>query len=160
MAGVNMKPIDAVELHKLISSAAPGTDITVGNQFDVATVVLQFPPNVSDEAKSRAEAILSGYDPNKTTANEVRAEASRRLQRMFGARDETHLNIMIANATREAVRLQNIRLAGGSWTTEQATRAAQLVAADEAVEAIRAASNAMEPNPPADYTTDSHWPAT
>lgn len=98
---------------------------------------------------------LENYIP----ADAVRAEASRRLQIMFGARNDAHLNMIISNATREAVRLQNIKLAGQEWTTEQATRAAQLVAADAAVEAVRAASNAMEPNPPADYADDRHWPA-
>lgn len=93
------------------------------------------------------------------TADDVRREASRRMQALVGARDAGHLEIVIANATREAVRLQNIRINGGTWTSEQATRAAELEVADAAIEEIRAASNAMEPAPPADFADDSHWPA-
>lgn len=91
------------------------------------------------------------------TADDVRAEASRRMQALVGARDAAHLEILIANGTREAVRLLRIQ-ATRLWTTEEAERAAQLEQLDAAIEAIRAASNAMEGNPPADYADDAHWP--
>ena len=91
-------------------------------------------------------------------ADDVRAEASRRMQMLVGARDAAHLEIVIANGTREAVRL--LRLKGErDWTADEAMRAALLEQLDAAIEAIRAASNAMEESPPADYAADAHWPA-
>jgi hypothetical protein len=91
------------------------------------------------------------------TAADVRAEASRRMQSMFGARDGAHLEQKIANASREAIRLLRIK-ADRAWTAEEAGAAAALEGADALVEAIRAASNAMEASPPADYADDAHWP--
>lgn len=90
------------------------------------------------------------------TAYDVRREASRRMQALTGARDAAHLEILIANGTREAVRL--LRKGSSNWTADEAARAAQLEALDIAIEAIRGASNALETNPPADYAADEHWP--
>ena len=89
-------------------------------------------------------------------ADDVRAEASRRMQAAFGARDADHLAVIISNASREAIRL--LRIGSDNWTAEQTTRAAQLEGADQLVEAIRAASNAMESDPPSNYADDSNWP--
>lgn len=94
--------------------------------------------------------------PPPPSANHVREESSRRMQAMFGARDAAHLEIIIANSTREAVRL--LRKGDENWTPDEAARATQLEQADMMVEAIRAASNAMESNPPDDYTDDKYWP--
>ena len=91
------------------------------------------------------------------TADDVRAEASRRMQALLGARDAGHLEILIANGTREAVRLLRVRDAR-AWTAEEARRAAELEAIDAAIEAIRSASNVLEPAPPADYAEDVRWP--
>lgn len=94
----------------------------------------------------------------------VRAEASRRMQVLFGARDAAHLDILISNAQREATRLQAIRLGvpgvipARDWTGVESARAAELIVADAAIEAIRVASNALEANPPADYASDHRWP--
>jgi hypothetical protein len=99
------------------------------------------------------------------TAADVRAEASRRMQALVGARDADHLAIVIANGTREQGRLQAIRtgipgvIEPREWTEPEASRAAALWAFDAALEAIRAASNAMEPDPPADYASDARWPS-
>lgn len=91
------------------------------------------------------------------TAADVRAEASRRMSALLGARDAAHLDILIANGTREAIRLLRIR-EDRPWTPEESAREATLRAVDAAIEAIRAASNALETNPPADYRDDAHWP--
>jgi hypothetical protein len=96
--------------------------------------------------------------PGPISADDIRAEASRRLQRLLGARDGAHLDIIIANGTREAVRL--LRLAAERpWTDYEAQRAAELQQVDAAIEAIRAASNAMEADPPKDYTSSLRWPS-
>jgi len=97
-------------------------------------------------------------------AGDVRAEASRRMQTLFGARDADHLGVLISNAQREAARLHTLRLGipglvtGREWTADEAKRASELYAADAAIEAIRAASNAMEPDPPADFRDNARWP--
>lgn len=90
------------------------------------------------------------------TADDVRAEASRRMQALVGARDAAHLDIIVANGTREAVRL--LRKGSDNWSEIEAARAAQLEQLDAVFEAIRAASNAMEAAPPEDYADDRHWP--
>jgi hypothetical protein len=105
------------------------------------------------------------------TAADVRAEASRRMQVAFGARDADHLAIILANATREVARLNQIKVgvphpSGGwlvqprEWDGPERLRLAQLHAADGALEAIRAASNALEAASPipADYAADRRWP--
>lgn len=100
------------------------------------------------------------------SADDVRAECSRRMQAMVGARDADHLSIIIQNANREATRLQAIRIGipgvieGRDWTGEEAQRAAQLYGADAALEAIRAASNVLEVMDPvpSDYADDRWWP--
>lgn len=99
--------------------------------------------------------LAPGWSP---TADDVRAEASRRMQIAFGARDAKHLEMVIANANREAIRL--LRLGAANWSTEEAIRAAQLEGADKLLEAIRAASNALEPLDPIpdDYADDKRWP--
>ncbi|MBU1211356.1 MAG: hypothetical protein KJ587_08800 [Alphaproteobacteria bacterium] len=89
------------------------------------------------------------------TADDVRAEAGRRMQAMVGARDAAHLQVIIANASREAIRL--LKLGAGNWTSEQALRVFELETVDAGIEHIRSRSNAMEGAPPADYTDDERW---
>lgn len=100
---------------------------------------------------------ITAYTPPPPSADDVRAEATRRMCAFVGARDVTHLQIVFANASREAIRLLRAK-AERSWTAEETRRAAALEAADRAIEAIRAASNAMELEPPVDYADDAHWP--
>jgi hypothetical protein len=87
----------------------------------------------------------------------VRAFASQLMQQMFGARDASHLDIIISNANREAIRL--LRKGQDKWTAEERTRAAELEAADQAIEAIRAASNVLEAMDPVpkDYDNVDKW---
>lgn len=96
--------------------------------------------------------------PPPPSATDVRIEASRRMQALVGARSPAHLDIIISNGTREAVRL--LRIGTANWSTEEAARAAALEAVDAGIEAIRSASNALEVmNPvPAGYAADVYWP--
>ncbi len=89
---------------------------------------------------------------------DVRAEASRRLQDLLHARNAAHLDIIIANANREAIRL--LRKGEANWSATERARASALDVADGTIEAIRAASNALEAAVPvpADYAHDRHWP--
>jgi hypothetical protein len=115
-----------------------------------------------------AERTVDLSDP---TAADVRTEASRRMQVAFGARDADHLAIIVANATREVARLNQIKVGvphpSGGWLVEprdwdgpERLRLAQLHGADGALEAIRAASNMLEAASPipADYADDQRWP--
>lgn len=76
--------------------------------------------------------------------------------------DEAHLNIIISNAQREAIRLNSVRLGigqpGREWTDAEKDRASQLFSFDQQIEAIREASNFLEPDAPADFADDSNWP--
>ena len=94
-------------------------------------------------------------------ADHVRREAARRMIALVGARDERHLNVLISNAQREALRL--LKKGEANWTPEEVARAAEFEQIDAAIEAIRAASNAMEAENPvptgAAMNTDPRWPA-
>ncbi len=94
--------------------------------------------------------------PAPPSPNDVRAEASNRMQAIVGARDADHLEVIISNATREAVRL--LRKGQENWTRDEAARAAALEQVDADIESIRTASNGLESHPPLDYTNDHHWP--
>ncbi len=97
--------------------------------------------------------------PILPSQDDVRAEASRRMQWIAGARDKDHLTVIVSNASREAIRL--LRKGEANWTTEEAQRATELELMDKAIEAIRAASNTLEVMSaiPADYTADTWWPS-
>lgn len=99
-------------------------------------------------------ARMQGPEPGPTAAD-VRMEASRRMQALVGARDAGHLDIVLSNASREAIRL--LRKGDANWTAEEAARAAQLEGLDAAFEKIRAVSNVLEDMPPADYADNRHW---
>ena len=120
------------------------------------------PANADYAALVAAGAAVEPYVaplPPPPTVEDVRAEASRRMQHVVGARDAAHLQIVIANASREAIRLLRVT-ADRPWTEGEVARAAALEAADAAIEAIRAASNvleAMDPVP-ADFATSAIWP--
>jgi hypothetical protein len=91
------------------------------------------------------------------TANDVRAEASRRIQVLVGARDADHLAIKISNAARAGVRLLSIGEA--NWDAAQKAESDYLKQADAAIELIRARSNdleAMDPIPD-DYKDNKYW---
>lgn len=122
--------------------------------FD-ATRVTRIGTEASLDAVLRA---LGAASPRKSV-DDVRAEASRRMQMLVGAREDADLEIKIANASREAIRL--LRKGSENWTAEEATRAAQLEAIDGMIEEIRAASNVLEAMDPVpdDFAADSRWPA-
>jgi len=150
----------ALALETLLPSAVYGGSLTAGTEASYNAIVWEDArpkPAWSEIEAAAAQAALP-------TADDVRAEAQRRIMALAGARDADHLALLISNATREAIRLQEIKIAHLSapesqpdWTGEQATRAAGLLAMDAAIENLRARSNAMEQNPPENYTDDSHW---
>ena len=95
------------------------------------------------------------------TVDDVRVEAARRMRELVGARDDRHLDIIITNGLREAARLLRKEVEGEELTPEEQERKQRLQDIDSMLEAIRAASNALEAMEPipADYTDDKYWPS-
>ncbi len=89
---------------------------------------------------------------NQAAADLVRAEAYRRIVALAPEWKQR-------NMTARGLELTRKELAGGTLTAAEQAEAAAITAAWDAVKAIRAASDVLEANPPADYTDDSHWPA-
>ena len=91
------------------------------------------------------------------TSDDVREEAQRRIMALLGARDEQHLDVLISNGSREAIRL--LRKGAGNWTPKDRARARQQEQIDLAIETIRTASNTLEAMEkiPMDYTDDMRW---
>ena len=91
------------------------------------------------------------------TANDVRAEAQRRIIALVGATDLTACLIKQLNANMRANELNDFRHSR-DLSPEEVAEAAALRSLADKIKAIRAASNVLEPDPPVDYTADSHWP--
>ncbi len=92
------------------------------------------------------------------TIEDVRAEAQRRIITLTGTQDIIGCLIKQHNAQMRATELTLIQAQGGTWTEEQAAEATALQSLALQIKAIRAASNVLEPNPPADYDDDRYWP--
>lgn len=93
------------------------------------------------------------------TADDVRREAQRRIMALMGARDLEHCLIKQLNANMRANEINDKRVSGGALTAAEDAEAGLLRSMAAAVKAIRAASNVLEPSPPADYADDKHWPS-
>lgn len=93
------------------------------------------------------------------TADDIRAEAQRRIIALTGASDLDTCMIRQLNALMRAAELTNKRVAGLALTDDEEEEAAALQALADAIKAIRAASNAMEASPPDDYLDAARWPA-
>lgn len=109
------------------------------------------------------QARLGGLVPDGATivavasADDVRAEAQRRIIALTGARSLEHCMLQQLNALTRATELTNKRALGIELSPAEATEAASLEQLAADIKAIRAASNAMEPDPPADYMADGRW---
>lgn len=149
----------AIERARAVAPSCVGLQIV--DPVDPSTWVVELRDGGSDEQRAAVLAALA--DLWSPTADDVRAECRRRMRELVGARDDGHLEQIIANGSREAIRLQSIRLGipgatpAREWTDAEAARAGALTAVDAAIDALRARSNAMEPAPPADYTDDARW---
>lgn len=104
------------------------------------------------------EQINEAPDTLPPDVDDVRAEAQRRIIALTGAQDIVGCLIKQHNAQMRATELTLIKAQGGAWTAEQADEAAALQGLADQIKAIRAASNALEANPPADYAANKYWP--
>lgn len=112
--------------------------------------------NTTFAALSAARIPIAAYRAPAPSAGDVQAEARRRMAALLGARDEPHLDLLVGNNTREAVRL--LMKGVDTWTPEERARAAHLTATDHALELIRVSSEALEATPPVDFRDDRNWP--
>ena len=99
------------------------------------------------------------YSPPAATVVDVKNEAQRRINSLFGAADLNASLVKQSNAQMRAIELTNI-LHQRAHTAEEATEAAALQAIADAVKVIRAKSDEIEAmNPiPSDYATNNgYW---
>jgi hypothetical protein len=102
--------------------------------------------------------LVAELPPAPTTADDVRAEAQRRIIEATGATDLTSCLIKQLNALMRATALNDKRLASGSLSEAEEVEAAALRALSVHIEKIRAASSALETDVPNDYTDGAYWP--
>ena len=115
-------------------------------------------PRAVQEWVNQGNSILP-YSPASLTAVDVKNEAQRRINALFGAADLNTSLVKQSNAQMRAIELTNI-LHQRAHTSEEATEAAALQDIADAVKVIRAKSDEIEAmNPiPSDYATnDSYW---
>lgn len=120
----------------------------------------RFPTRISSEAD--LDAVLRGIGlmgPLGPNADDVRGEALRRMMLAVGARDERHLEIIQIKGHETAIALLDKKADGVQLTPEEDATVQGFRAVRMLFEAIRAASNVLEPSPPADFADDRHWPA-
>jgi hypothetical protein len=144
-------------LHKALIDVAPVVGVAVGRKDNKSTWRVDFDDNATQEQKDAAAAVIAAFDINAPTADDVRTEAQRRIMVLVGAASLDGCIIKQLNANMRANELNDIRH-GREWTEAEAAEAAALRGLANQIKAIRAASNVLEPAPPADFTADTHWP--
>jgi hypothetical protein len=91
------------------------------------------------------------------TADDVRAEAQRRIFASLGVTTFEACTVKQLNAAMRATELVNIKT-HRALTDAEAAEAAALQAMADRIKAIRKSSNDMEGDPPADYPSNARWP--
>ena len=89
--------------------------------------------------------------PPVITAAHIKAEARRRILTLFPEWKQ-------GNARSRAIELLRIRIENGSWTASEQAEADSLQLAQNWIDAVRSASDALEKSLPSDYTNDKYWP--
>lgn len=103
---------------------------------------------------------VAAFAAPPATADDVRAEAQRRIIAITGTTDIIGCLIRQHNAQMRATELTLIQAQGGTWTEAEAAEAAALQGLADAIKAIRAASNVLEVMDPipTNYADNSLWP--
>lgn len=98
-------------------------------------------------------------EPRPLNADDVRAEAQRRIIALMGARNLEHCLIKQLNANMRANQLNDKRVSGVALTAEEDAEATLLRNMAAAIQSLRAKSNILEAQSPipADYADDSWW---
>lgn len=146
----------SIRLHQAVAQVAPIVSAEAPDTADRSTWSIVFSPDATDAERNAALSIVSTIDLDAPTADDVRAEAQRRMVVATGARDAAHMGVLIINAMRDGLSL--VRKGENNWDAADASRATQLEAVNAAIDAIRAASNVLEVSLPVDFADDKHWP--
>lgn len=96
--------------------------------------------------------------PRVPAAADVRAEAARRIRLALGAATDEAAMLVQVKALERVSSLHDRQLAGEALSQEDQDFLALARSKRAQLEAIRAASNAMEGAPPLDHSNDSRWP--
>lgn len=97
------------------------------------------------------------HDLAPLNANHVRRECERRIFALMGVSDFKACTVKQLNANMRANQLNDKQARGESLTPQEQATADYLRSLADSIQHLRECSNVMEPNPPADYTDDSHW---
>lgn len=100
---------------------------------------------------------IAAYETPAPTADDVRAEAQRRIIALTGATDLNGCLVRQMNALMRGTEIANKRAMGLELTPGEIAEAGALQAMADAIKAIRAASNMLEAEPPTDYADDGYW---
>jgi len=151
--------LDRAKLHDAIAAVCPIDGIRIGRADDRSTWGVSAKAEATPEQLQAALDALAQYDPDAPSIDDVRAECSRRMLQLCGARDAADLAVKISNAEREAARYLNILIAGNALADDQAARRTVLMELDAAIERLRAKSNALEATAPIpkDFRNDGYW---
>lgn len=95
----------------------------------------------------------SGPTPYAPTADDVKAEAGRRINLRYPLWRQSNMNM-------RANELQEVRIAGGTLTPEEQAEADALKAAATWIKSVRDTSDALEAMSPVpvDYADNAYWP--
>ncbi|MGE5266094.1 MAG: hypothetical protein ACM3L9_01895 [Deltaproteobacteria bacterium] len=137
-----------------------GSDETRAWSGQTGSYVTEWNPNrvtrIATEEELSEVLRRYGMQGPYISADDIRAEAQRRIIALVGASDLQSCIIKQLNANMRANELNDLRhtrpLTKEETTEEEALR--QLAAN---IKAIRARSNTLELAPPADFIADQHW---
>ena len=151
--------LDRGKLHDAIAAVCPIEGVRIGRVDDRASWAVVAAPEATPEQMQAALEVLAAFDPDAPSIEDLRAECSRRMVQLCGARDAADLQVKISNAEREAARYLNILIAGNTLADDQAARRTVLMELDAAIERLRAKSNALEATSPIpkDFRNDGYW---
>lgn len=119
---------------------------------------IEIPDDVFTGFTQKSDGSFEAPPAPMPTEEDVRNESGRRLQLIFGARDQNHLTILINDALRAGLKLLSI--GESNWTDEQKSRNLVLNQSNNLVDAFDDASKALRgmPEIPADFAHDKNWP--
>lgn len=141
---------------RVIATHADHQDAPAGSYPGTTRKVL---PNSAAALLTVGDDGIETMPPELTapSAADVRAEAQRRIIALVGASSLDACVVKQLNALMRANELIKRRVWFGSLTAEEEAEAAALQELADRIEAIRAASNAMEASPPDDFASDARW---
>lgn len=152
----------AAKVHEAVATVCPIYGISLGLPVDDKSLWrIDFDPAATSQQRAAGSAALAAFDLATyyadIKAGLVRAECQRRITVLVGA--PGHLEAAIIkqlNALMRAVILTNNKHSR-ELTAQELAEEAALTNLANCIQHLRACSNALEPNPPADYTNDSYW---